>query len=310
MTQAVNLHNNYIYSFRQALDANYFLSEEQKKQVMLFCYFHKNDFPIQMHSHEFYEINVITEGTGRHYIENNSFSITSGDFFIIPPNVRHGYSEKSNLDIFHIILSDRFFAKYRDELRSIHGFSLLFNIEPRLRAKSNLKIFPNISASDFMFFLSEIGKLYKLNQSVESMNETEKCIKTLNLICEFAHIVTSKEYSDGARSFADIRQITKVLSYIDNNYNYKITLSDLCKLCNMSRSTLLNQFHALCNCSPAEYIHSVRIDNARKLLTESELSIATIAQECGFYDSSHFTKAFFQKTNMLPKDYRGSVLKN
>ena len=75
------------------MDAKYFLSDEQKKQVMLFCYFHKNDFPIQMHSHEFYEINIIAEGTGRHYIENNSYPITSGDFFIIPPNVRHGYSE-------------------------------------------------------------------------------------------------------------------------------------------------------------------------------------------------------------------------
>ncbi|MFQ9739085.1 MAG: AraC family ligand binding domain-containing protein [Christensenellaceae bacterium] len=33
-----------------------------------------------MHSHEFYEINIIAEGTGRHYIENNSYPITSGDF--------------------------------------------------------------------------------------------------------------------------------------------------------------------------------------------------------------------------------------
>lgn len=85
MTQSINIQNNYIYSFQEALDANYFLSEEQKKQVMLFCYFHKNDFPIQMHSHEFYEINIIAEGTGRHYIENNSYPITSGDFFIGKP---------------------------------------------------------------------------------------------------------------------------------------------------------------------------------------------------------------------------------
>lgn len=304
MTQSINIQNNYIYSFQEALDANYFLSDEQKKQVMLFCYFHKNDFPIQMHSHEFYEINIIAEGTGRHYIENNSYPITSGDFFIIPPNVRHGYSEKNALDIFHIILSDKFFLRYRDELRSMHGFSLLFNIEPRLRAKSNLKIFPNISANDFMFFLSEIGKLYKLNQSTENMHETEKCIKTLNLICEFSGIVTSNKYGAAGHSSIDIRQITKVLSYIDNNYNCKITLNDLCRLSNMSRSTLLSQFHTLCNCSPTEYIQSVRIDNAKKMLADTDFSIATIAQECGFYDSSHFTRTFFQKTRLLPKDYR------
>lgn len=213
MTQPIDIQNNYIYSFQKALDVKYFLSDEQKKQIMLFCYFHKNDFPIQMHSHEFYEINVITEGTGRHYIENNSYPITSGDFFIIPPNVRHGYSEQNDLDIFHIILSEKFFLRYREELHSMHGFSLLFNIEPQLRAKGNLKLFPNISANDFMFFISEINKLHKLSQATDNMHEAEKCIKTLNLICEFSRIVTSNNYGAVEHAPIDIRQITKVLSY-------------------------------------------------------------------------------------------------
>ncbi len=309
MISADNLQSNYIYSFSKALDAKYFLSEEQKKQVMLFCYFHNNDFPIGMHSHEFYEINIITEGTGEHYIENNSFHINSGDFFIIPPNIKHGYAEQSNLDIFHIILSDKFFSAYGNELRAIHGYSLLFNIEPRLRAKSNLKIFPSIAAGEFIFFRSEIDKLYRLSQSADVFHETEKCIKTMNLICNFADIVTSAQSNAVPRSFIDIPQITTVLSYIDKNYSSRINLKDLCRISNMSRSTLLHQFHAMCNCSPTEYLLSVRIDNARKLLADSRLSIATIAQDCGFYDSAHFTKTFFQQTNMLPKDYRNSLKK-
>ena len=138
------------------------------------------------------------------------------------------------------------------------------------------------------------------------MHEAEKCIKTLNLICEFSRIVTSNNYGAVEHAPIDIRQITKVLSYIDHNYNEKITLKDLCRISNMSRSTLLSQFHTLCNCSPTEYIQSVRIDNAKKMLADTDVSIATIAQECGFYDISHFTTTFFQKTNLLPKEYRGS----
>ena len=159
-----------------------------------------------------------------------------------------------------------------------------------------------------MFFNAELSKLHKLNKA-EILNETEKSIKTLNLICELSSIVTSKDFTSAAHSFVDIQQITKVLSYIDNNYNTKITLSDLCKLSNMSRSTLLNQFSTACSCSPSEYILSVRIENARKLLEDSNMSIATIAQECGFFDSSHFTKCFNQKMGILPKTYRNSLLK-
>ena len=131
----------------------------------------------------------------------------------------------------------------------------------------------------------------------------------MNLICNFADIVTSAQSNAVPRSFIDIPQITTVLSYIDKNYSSRINLKDLCRISNMSRSTLLHQFHAMCNCSPTEYLLSVRIDNARKLLADSRLSIATIAQDCGFYDSAHFTKTFFQQTNMLPKDYRNSLKK-
>lgn len=304
MKQSEYIQSSNIYSFRKALEANYFLTPEQQEQTMLFCYFHQNDFPVSMHSHEFYEINIITEGRGTHYIEDNGFSIKSGDFFIIPPNIRHGYDETENLKIFHIILADSFFTRYRDVLRSIHGYSLLFNIEPQLRAKSKLKMFPSISAGDFRFFLNEINKLLRLNKSAEHMYEAEKCVKTLNLICEFAAIVTSDEYKSSAQSSIDIRQITKVLSYIDTNYGADISLASLCKLCNMSRSTLLHQFKVLCNCSPTDYIRQVRIENARKLLAETDLSVATVAQECGFYDSSHFTKTFLQNLGILPKDYR------
>lgn len=292
------------YSFEAALEANYALSEEQQKQVLLFCYYHKNDFPIPMHSHGFYEINIITGGTGTHFIEGNSFAIKSGDFFLIPPNIQHGYSETEELSIFHIIFSDRFFDKYHNVLRSIHGYSLLFNIEPQLRAKSNLKIFPSIAPGDFRYFLGAIERLYKLNQYTDFMPETEKCLKTLDLICDFAALVTGDKYTDSAHSFVDIQQITKVLSYIEKNYSSKITLVDLCKLSNMSRSTLLGQFHALTGSSPTDYTAQVRIDNARKMLVESDRSIATVAQDCGFYDSAHFTKVFFQRTGKLPKDYR------
>ena len=293
----------YVYDFPAALSARYFISAEQIDNVLSFCYYHKNDFPIQLHTHKFYEINIITEGTGVHHVENNSFPVKQGDFFIIPPNTKHGYSETSSLNIFHLLLSDKFLEKYNDELKALRGYALLFNIEPKLRVKNNLKIFPNIPSSTFMFLNSEIAKLHKINRE-EMLSETKKSIKTLNLILELSSIVTSDNFSSTKRSIIDVNQISNVLSYIDNNYNEKITLNDLCKISNMSRSTLLHHFNLACSCSPSDYLLSVRLENATKLLENTELAIATIAQECGFFDSSHFTKFFYQKKGILPKDYR------
>jgi transcriptional regulator GlxA family with amidase domain len=159
-----------------------------------------------------------------------------------------------------------------------------------------------------MFFNSEIAKLHSLNRD-KSLNETEKSIKTLNLIYELSSVVSREDFSTSKQSIIDAKQISLVLSYIDNNYQEKITLTDLCKISNMSRSTLLNQFHLACSCSPSEYLLSVRIDKATYLLENTQLAIAMIAQDCGFYDSSHFTKFFLQKTGFLPKDYRNFINK-
>lgn len=295
------------YAFRNALEARYFLSEQQINRALSFCYYHQNDFPIAMHSHEFFEINIVIEGTGIHYIENNSFQIKRGDFFIIPPDTRHGYSETTPLNIFHIILSNKFMTKYNDELKHIDNYALLFNVEPNLRIKNNIKLLSHISSNEFMFFNNEITKLYDLNNA-DNLNETVKSIKTLNLICNLSSIAITR-IKPAAYSQIDVQTILKILSFIDNNYDSKITLKDLCKLSNMSRSSLLYQFNLLCSCSPYEYLLSVRIENAIKLLTTNEYQITDIAQKCGFYDSSHFTKYFVAKTGFLPKDYRNAHAK-
>ena len=57
---------------------------------------HVGIFPINMHSHDFYEINIITNGLGRHYISNKSIQAQKCDVFFLPPNVKHGYFQIEN----------------------------------------------------------------------------------------------------------------------------------------------------------------------------------------------------------------------
>ena len=67
------------------------------------AYYHKDDYPINMHSHNFYEINIVVEGNGVHYIEDNLCLAKPGDVFAIPPKNRHGYWSENDLNIFHLL---------------------------------------------------------------------------------------------------------------------------------------------------------------------------------------------------------------
>lgn len=267
-----------------------------------------------MHSHNFYEINIVIEGTGTHYIENNSFPTQTGDVFVIPPNLSHGYSEDNGrkLKILHILLSSRFMLDFTYILKGINGYSLLFNIEPQLRKNSNIKLFTSIRNAEFVYYLHEIKKLISFCEGdmTDGVNETNKNVKVLNLICDLATTLTSNNISLPEETTVNINELLHVLSYIDNNFAEDITLAGLCSVANMSRSSLLKQFAKLCKCSPSDYLLNTRLENACKMLEHTQHSIARIAQDCGFYDSSHFSKMFFKSKKILPKDYRNSLKKD
>ena len=60
--------------------------------------------------------------------------------------------------------------------------------------------------------------------------------------------------------------------------------------------------------SPIEYLRRLRVERARQLLADVDLSIKEIAQRCGFDDAYHFSKTFRQIDGLPPTKYRESLL--
>ncbi|MBE7084518.1 MAG: helix-turn-helix domain-containing protein [Clostridiales bacterium] len=294
------------YNFEDIFRSRYHIHADLYPKILATTYFHENDFPLHMHSHSFYEVNVITEGEGIHYIGKNSFPVKTGDVFVIPPDFKHGYEETRKLTVFHIALSDAFMQKYQALLKEIYGYSFLFELEPNLRVENDFAIFPTIPQNDFVFHLHEMNILSEMCLTDESgqLHEENKCLKILNLLADFAKLMATGNANSSKNTFLDTSSILKSITFIEKNYSENFTINDLCKISNMSRSSLLKQFAKLCKCSPANYLLRTRIERSCELLRSTDYSIARIAQDCGFYDSSHFTKSFSQVMKLLPKEYR------
>lgn len=56
--------------------------------------------------------------------------------------------------------------------------------------------------------------------------------------------------------------------------------------------------------TPSDYMLALRVQTARRLLTETNLSIADVAADIGFYDQSHFCKRFREIAGITPLKYR------
>lgn len=252
-------------------------------------YLHE-DYQVKLHSHQFYEINIIIKGEGRHYIADTVLPAVVGDVFVIPPEINHGYYTDKALDIYHILLKKDFLNRYREELLQLPGYDILFDFEPLIRrtsgAELNLKINP-----------SRLDEIQKDLDNIESAEERKlyfyQNILILSFIAKLGKLLNCKLKNDD-ESTRENREIIAVMEFIKVNLGNKITLSELAKFSNMSSATLNRRFREYLNASPMEYVTRCRVNLARVMIEEKKFSKAEIAQMCGFYDSVHMNKTLMK----------------
>ncbi len=93
--------------------------------------------------------------------------------------------------------------------------------------------------------------------------------------------------------------------YITQNLRQKINTRTLCEHFHIGKTTLYQISKEHYGQGIAEHIRSLRIEHAKKLLSEKqELSISEIAEECGFSDYNYFITVFRKMTGVSPKRFR------
>ena len=106
------------------------------------------------------------------------------------------------------------------------------------------------------------------------------------------------------KSKTEIYHLMRAKSYMEDNYAYDIHISDVALHACLERSYLYRLFMRHEGCSPMEYLTHLRLSHARGMLKEDSLSISEIAAAVGFFDASHFSKAFLKKYGTSPGEYR------
>ncbi|WP_394236774.1 AraC family transcriptional regulator [Niallia oryzisoli] len=101
-----------------------------------------------------------------------------------------------------------------------------------------------------------------------------------------------------------INSIRSAIKYLESNYQDQISLIDLANRANLSPFHFSRVFKKHMNCSPYQYLISYRINNSKKLLHNTNLSVQEIAYASGFNSVPHFIKIFKQHTNVSPKKFR------
>ena len=99
-------------------------------------------------------------------------------------------------------------------------------------------------------------------------------------------------------------QINQTLHLIHSNPEYGWTIAALAGAVALSRSTLAARFTSLVGEPPLRYLTRWRLYRAKKLLKESDLTLAAIAHQVGYASEYAFSKAFKRELGLPPGTYR------
>ena len=104
--------------------------------------------------------------------------------------------------------------------------------------------------------------------------------------------------------------LRRALRHIHEHYGEKLSLADVANVAGLSYFTTSRMLSASLGVSFQTYLHRLRIDQAKRLLGTTELSVAEIGSAAGFGDLSRFNKSFLKHAGMTPTAYRRKASSN
>lgn len=98
--------------------------------------------------------------------------------------------------------------------------------------------------------------------------------------------------------------IMEVRLYIHDHYRERISLDQLARIAGLSPSRLSTRFRECCGTSVSDCILERRIEQAKRLLLYSRVSIAKVGGLVGMPDASYFSRRFRKATGLTPREFR------
>ena len=109
---------------------------------------------------------------------------------------------------------------------------------------------------------------------------------------------------------ADEALVASAQRILEERYNLPMTTRDLARELGVSRSALYSIFTATTGQTPKNYILSLRLDHALRMLRHTQSTLEAIASETGFYSSSHLARHIKAVTSQSPGAVRKSAQKD
>lgn len=254
-----------------------------------------------LHWHPDFEIATAVSGVLDFQVGQHHVILKAGDSILVNGNILHGIKQLSG-DI-------------PDPMPNIVFSGALIASETSDIYQKYIQPVANCDALPFIVFDQKNSWHNEVNQLVKNvyglMSEQRQCYemavqRELSSIfqCIFSNFDELPKTENTRIQINTQIRIQKMLSYIREHYAEAVTLEEIARSANISRSEAGRCFNAHVGCSPVDALIQHRLQVAHRLIKDTTRSLQEISYSCGFNSVHYFSRQFRKTYGYTPGQYR------
>lgn len=261
-----------------------------------------NDCILHLHWHEHFEIIVMREGSAQFHIDSRPYTVNAGDVIIIPGGGLHvGYALRSENVLYDcVVLNPSLFNDW------IHDPVHAQFVAPYLEGRLHFPVKPSEQDETCLQY-------YKLLDEVIAELSTKPPAYQLVVKSKLHALFTllSRTFMERQLAgkpaepyFINSDRFKTLIERIESNFNEKMSIGQAAKQVSLNPYHFCKLFKKLTGRTFVEYVNVCRMNEAERLLRESNDTVTEIAAKVGCENPNYFTKLFKQYKGMTPSQAR------
>ena len=258
------------------------------------AHLYKDEKAMEMHIHDCYEVYFSISGGKQFLIDNKVYDIAPGDLFLINQYDSHYLTqiEKEKHERIVIMINPDYMKEISSKETNLDAC-----FQERNEKFSHKISLTSEQQSRFLYF---VNKILTSNGYGHDLLERATFTELFVLINQIVNEKNSDKVEDRPSTYNE--QVDAILSYLNNNIQYPISIGDLSKQFYISESYICRIFKSATGTTINKYMTARRISIAKSLLAEG-IGVSDVCEKCGFSDYSNFLKAFTKSVGISPKKY-------
>lgn len=266
-------------------------------RLPILCFEDPAENPDQIRGYEhadFMSVYVARKGRGIHLVDEVPFEVQAGDVYAMGYGMSHRFANCQGLvlDTVHFVPA-MFSPKTQEALSATEGLAPLFLGHDGAESSRWLRL-SSAAHGQAIEMLREMRQEWQVDAPDRALMVQATFLRFLVFLARCQRNVRRSVPTVASRARALIE-----LRYAEN-----LKVSDIAASSFLSTGRFTEVFREEVGCSPREFLGQVRIQVAKGLLLETDLTVSAIATRTGFPDPAYFTRFFRQQVGVCPSDFR------